>query len=542
MLSGKDVSFSYNEREVLRGVSFSVNEGQTVGLVGPNGIGKSTLLKAVSGDLKLDSGQVIKPQEYEVGYMPQDLEEWASAKIIDFLGEVSGVNEVQKQYEQAAEKVQDKDPKTLVTLQEAYDRAEKHEVFQFEENAEKALDRVGLGSVSTNRYVRELSGGQRTRLALAAVMLSKYDLFLLDEPTNNLDIGGIALLEQFIKDSRSSFMVVSHDRRFLRQTADRILELTTEGDIESYGLGYDEYIAQKHRQENAARQRYEESREEEKRLQTATKKALKKSELANSAKNRTDNEKMSFDASKEKAAKSHSKAGKRIERRLEHMDELPIPPEEVFLDFDFEKAKLLNKTALSAQDIIVKHSSNQTAPEFQFGPFSLDINIGERTAITGSNGVGKTTFLNAIINPSIIESGTIDWAKFANIGYMDQHHSLPDRNKTAIDNFKALTGAGESESRRIFKQFNINDEATFTSSYNVSPGERSKVLLAAISYNRSNVLLLDEPTNHLDIPSIEGLERSLKNYPGAILIITHDRDFMDALNIDKHVEIQSQPD
>lgn len=539
MLDGKGISFSYKHKEVLNNVSFTINDGETVGLVGPNGVGKSTLLKIAAGQLSPVTGSVVKPKGYEVGYMPQDLEHWVDTQVYDFLEEVSGMQQIKKEYDQVTEQIQENDEaKPLTIFQEVYDKAEKHEMFHFEENAEKALTKVGLEPVTIDRYIKELSGGQRTRLALAAVMVSKHDLFLLDEPTNNLDIPGIVLLEKFIQGSKASFMVVSHDRRFLRQTADRILELTGQEGINSYGLGYDEYIEEKHRQEEAARQRYEEHKEEEQRLQESAKKALGRSGVAATARNRSDNEKIGFNAAKERAVKGHSKTGKRIEKRLEQMEEPPLPPEEIFLDFSFESAEIINKNALSVKDIVIEYPATETAPEFRFGPFSLDVHIGERTAITGNNGVGKTSLLKAITNPDIIESGAVDRANFANIGYMDQHHSLPERGKTALENLKLLTGVtDESDARRLFKKFNIGDETVFTKGADISPGERSKVLLASIAYNRSNVLLLDEPTNHLDIPSIEGLERALSHYQGAILLVTHDRDFLEALKIKKNIEI-----
>lgn len=242
MIDLKNVSYETNSRELFSDVSFAINAGDKIGLVGSNGAGKTTLLKIINGDIQPTSGDIISSGE-EIGILPQNLNKWLDKTVYDFIEEVTGVKSAREEFDYQCERLtQEASEKTLLIYGEALERYEKFEVANFDTTIKKALSRADLGDIDPDRCLNTFSGGQRTRIALAAVFASRYDLILLDEPTNNLDDSGVILLEDFIDNSPASFLIVSHDRHFLRNTAERIIELTGGKGVNKYNLGYDEYI------------------------------------------------------------------------------------------------------------------------------------------------------------------------------------------------------------------------------------------------------------------------------------------------------------
>lgn len=262
MIDLKNVSYEINSRELFSDVSFAINAGDKIGLVGPNGAGKTTLLKIINGDIQPTSGDIISSGE-EIGILPQNLNKWLDKTVYDFIEEVTGVKSAREEFDYQCERLtQEASEKTLLAYGEALERYEKFEVANFDTTIKKALSRADLGDIDPDRRLNTFSGGQRTRIALAAVFASRYDLILLDEPTNNLDDSGVILLEDFIDNSPASFLIVSHDRHFLRNTAERIIELTGGKGVNKYNLGYDEYIEARREARQAMIDRYEQYEKE----------------------------------------------------------------------------------------------------------------------------------------------------------------------------------------------------------------------------------------------------------------------------------------
>ena len=258
MIDLNRVNYATGSKEILHDVSFSINTGDKVGLVGSNGAGKTTLLRLINGDLTPTSGEIIKTNE-EIGILPQDMRDWLDHSVYEFIEEVTGVKDAREQFdEQCANLEHDSSERTLLLYADALEKYDKFEVASFDANLEKALKRADISSIDTGKEIGNFSGGQRTRIALAAVFASRYDVVLLDEPTNNLDDRGVVVLEKFIEGSNAAFLMVSHDRRFLRNATSRIIELMG-GDqgMRQYGLGYDEYVEARERAKQATFNRYE---------------------------------------------------------------------------------------------------------------------------------------------------------------------------------------------------------------------------------------------------------------------------------------------
>lgn len=539
MLTGNNLSFEVDTHRVFGDVDIAISNGDRVGLVGPNGAGKTSLLKILAGIIEPSGGEVNN-NGLEVGMLPQDLRQWFDNSVYQFLEDVTGVKDAKIDFDHAEHLLSQDvhDPRTLMIYCDAVDRLANLDVDSFEGRVSKALKRAGLDESIAQATISELSGGQKTRVALSAILASKYDVILLDEPTNNLDIEGIVILEKFIEGSSASFLMVSHDRRFLRNATTRIIELLGgDNGVNQYGLGYDEY---KEARDNAYKSElkiYEEAQEAIKSMKAAIRAAKVR---ANSAERggsrRSDSDKLSANAragraSAHLAGQAKSQAS-RLERMLDMRPSEPQPPIE--LNFMFKSSEIVNKQMITVADLFIEYEDGTI-----FGPYDFVLNGKDRIAIIGSNGVGKTTLIKSLTGNLDSKSGYIKISPDARIGYMDQQQTLPLPDSGLVENVSALApDAAREDIIHILKKFNFtSDQVLNSKARDLSGGERAKTLLAAIAANKANVLILDEPTNNLDIPTIDGLQEAIKTFPGAILLISHDREFIDGIGIDHTIAL-----
>mgnify|MGYP000979214073 FL=1 len=535
MVDLKRISYETGNRELFRNVSFTINAGDKIGLVGPNGVGKTTLLKIINGDLKPTFGNVILSGE-KIGILPQNLNKWLDKTVYSFIEEVTGVKSAREEFAAQCERLaQDTSENTLLNYNKALEQYEKFEVANFDATIKKALSRATLRDINPERRLDTFSGGQRTRIALAAIFASRYDLILLDEPTNNLDDNGVALLEDFISNSPVSFLIVSHDRRFLRNATKQIIELVGNKGINKYNLGYDEYIKARAKDRQAMINRYEQYEKEKKRLRRVARDAKIRANSAGSNRKKSDGDKLNEHFRKERASSNLASASSGAESRLQQLDEPERVEDEIAIKFTFDEVSSKKCSLVSVRSLSISHDGKKI-----IGPVNFNVRPSDRILIQGENGSGKSSLLNLIMDNSLsYRSGEVIKNENVKTIYMNQSQTLPLENSSPLDNLRHLSPELElHDAINTLIRFGL-DKRTISSTRaaDLSGGERAKVLLAAMSTSSPDLIILDEPTNNLDIPTIEALELALNRYRGGVVVVSHDRDFVENIGITKKIKI-----
>jgi ATP-binding cassette subfamily F protein 3 len=488
------VSKAFGSQNVLRDVTFQINANERVGLIGANGAGKTTLLKIITGVHDADSGTVTRKSGLQIGTLDQipDFHEQTSVleealRSSDYLRGVEvEMRELEHQISSDAR----------ADILDRYSHLQ-HEFelkggYSYRARTEAALLGVGFSKQALDRPSRQLSGGEKNRLALSKLLLSDAELLLLDEPTNHLDIRSIEWLEQFLKETDKTVIVVSHDRFFLDRVANRIIEVIN-GQTEDYRGNYSEYLKQ--RTERLAR------REKEWQLQREW------------IENQEDYIRRNIAGQKTKQAQSRRKLLARV-RPLEKPQSAPAA-----VKFRFMPAERSGRYVLSARNLAIGYHEQPLVEHIQF-----EVQRGERWAILGGNGSGKTTLLRTLMGSRSPLSGELDWNESLDVGYYDQQLQDLDPRMSVLDEIRELDlTASDGELRSYLAQFLFSGEDVFKNVNQLSGGEKSRLTLARIIYVVPQLLALDEPTNHLDIAAREALESALLEYPGTILFVTHDR-------------------
>lgn len=535
MVDLKRISYETGNRELFRNVSFTINAGDKIGLVGPNGVGKTTLLKIINGDLKPTFGNVILSGE-KIGILPQNLNKWLDKTVYSFIEEVTGVKSAREEFAAQCERLaQDTSENTLLNYNKALEQYEKFEVANFDATIKKALSRATLCDINPERRLDTFSGGQRTRIALAAIFASRYDLILLDEPTNNLDDNGVVLLEDFISNSPVSFLIVSHDRRFLRNATKQIIELVGNKGINKYNLGYDEYIKARAKDRQAMINRYEQYEKEKKRLRRVARDAKIRANSAGSNRKKSDGDKLNEHFRKERASSNLASASSGAESRLQQLDEPERVEDEIAIKFTFDEVSSKKSSLVSVRSLSISHDGEKI-----IGPVTFNVRPGDRILIQGENGSGKSSLLNLIMDNSLsYRSGEVIKNESTKTIYMNQAQTLPLENSSPLDNLRHLSPKLElHDAINTLIRFGLDKRTIYsTRAADLSGGERAKILLAAMSTSSPDLIILDEPTNNLDIPTIEALELALNRYRGGVVVVSHDRDFVENIGITKKIKI-----
>lgn len=535
-LVAQNLAGGYGHRTLFEGVDLTVAPGDVVGLVGANGAGKSTLLRLLAGADEPLAGTVsLAPADAFVGWLPQEHERVVGETVAQYIARRTGCAEAADEMDATAAALGDP---TAVGADDAYATALERWLASgaadLDERMPQVLVDLGL-EVGPDAEMTGLSGGQAARVGLAALLLSRFDIALLDEPTNDLDLDGLERLETFVRGLRGGVVLVSHDREFLARSVTRVLELDlAQNTHRVYGGGYDAYLEERATLRRQAREKYEEYADTKADLvsRARTQREWSSQGVRNAMKKSPDNDKIRRKAATESSEKQAQKV-RQMESRIARLDEVEEPRKEWQLEFTIGAAPRSSSVVSTLSGAVFRQGG------FTLGPVSLQVDAGERIGITGPNGAGKSTLLRGILGRQSPDEGTASLGTSVAIGEIDQARSLLVGERPLAETFEALVpelNAGEV--RTLLAKFGLKADHVTRPVDGLSPGERTRAGLALLQARGVNVLVLDEPTNHLDLPAIEQLEQALGSYTGTLLLVTHDRRMLAAVETDRrwHVE------
>ncbi|MEU7613316.1 ABC-F family ATP-binding cassette domain-containing protein [Micromonospora sp. NPDC049204] len=530
----KDLAAGHGDRPLFAGLDLVVAPGDVVGLVGPNGAGKSTLLRTLAGLLPVEAGTVrLSPPTASVGHLPQEPERRPGETVRDFLARRTGVTAAQAALDAATEAL----TAGAVGADDAYgDALERWLALggaDLDERAEQVSADLGL-AVDLDHPTTGLSGGQAARAGLASLLLSRYDVFLLDEPTNDLDLAGLERLEEFVTGLRAGTVLVSHDREFLLRTVTRVLELDlAQQQVNHYGGGYAAYLEEREVARRHARAEFEEYADTKAGLEARarTQRGWMEKGVKNARRKATDNDKIGRKFRAEASEKQAAKA-KQTERLIERLDVVEEPRKEWELRMEIAAAPRAGAVVATLRGAVVRRGG------FTLGPVDLQIDWADRVAVTGANGSGKSTLLAALLGRLPLDAGTASLGPGVVVGEVDQARGLFLGDAPLIDAFHAaVPHMSPADARTLLAKFGLRSAHVPRPAATLSPGERTRAALALLQGRGVNLLVLDEPTNHLDLPAIEQLESALASYPGTLLLVTHDRRMLAAIETNRRLRV-----
>jgi ATPase subunit of ABC transporter with duplicated ATPase domains len=535
-LTARDVAAAHGDRSLFSGLDLVVAPGDVIGLVGANGAGKSTLLRMMAGLAVPDQGTVtVVPSAATVGYLPQEAERRPGEDVVGFLARRTGVAAAQQELDDATAALTEGVDGADDAYSLALERWLALGAADLDERAAEVTARIGLG-VPLSAATTSLSGGQAARAGLASLLLSRYDLFLLDEPTNDLDLAGLDRLEEFVTGLRAGVVLVSHDREFLARTVTSVVELDlAQQQISVFGGGYAAYLEEREVARRHAREAYDEyadtrgSLEERARRQ----RAWMEKGVRNARRKRPDNDKIGAHLRGETSEKQAAKA-RQTEKLIERMDVVEEPRKEWELRMEIAAAPRAGAVVATARAAVVHRGS------FALGPVDLQVDWADRVAVTGPNGSGKTTLLALLLGRLAPDAGSVALGPGVVIGEIDQARSLFTGDATLARAFADLLPAlSDADVRTLLAKFGLGARHVLRSASSLSPGERTRAGLALLQARGVNLLVLDEPTNHLDLPAIEQLEQALDSFAGTLLLVSHDRRLLQAVRVSRRLEVES---
>lgn len=499
----QELSKTFGVETILSQVSFFLQEGEKVGLVGANGTGKSTLLKIIAGREEADSGQVVFAKGALCGYLAQEgdcsEDNTMQEELLTVFSDLADLwQEIQNLERTMSMPEVFNHPQKLEQVMEKYSLVrseyERRNGYAVESKIRGICTGLGFELADLSRQINSFSGGQKTRIALAKLLLQEPSLLLLDEPTNHLDLQSCEWLEEYLCDYPGAVLVVSHDRYFLDRVAERIIELS-EGKIRSYPGNYSEFLQQKEKEKAAQEKNYE--------LYQAKVKKLEEYIRRN-------------------RAGVNAKQARGRASLLEKLKPVERPKEEEVIRFTFYSGKQTGEKVVELNDLEMGYGGN-----ILFSKLKLMIRRGERVGLIGPNGVGKSTLLKILARELVPLKGEVIFGKNVQVGYYDQEQRSLNPHNTIIEEIRQVRPMSEEEARNFLAGFLFCEDDVFKPIQVLSGGEKTRVLLAKLLLMEGNLLILDEPTNHLDIKGKEVLEAALQSYNGTVIIVSHDRYFLD---------------
>ena len=536
MLAARNVTVMRGPRLVLDRVDLSVDAGSRIGVLGRNGAGKSTLLRVLAGLEAPASGAVERaPATLTVGYLTQEVDPEAGETTAAYLRRKTGLARAERAHDRAlAALEQAAGPAELA----AYDAAlaevlalggDDHDV-----RVPKVLADLGLPGAVIDRNVSQLSGGQQVKVNLAAVLLSRFDVLLLDEPTNNLDFDGLGRLGRFLDGTDAGVVLVSHDRALLADHTTRIAEIDFHSHhLDEFGGGFTAYMQERRLRREQAYARYETAQEERGRLEGSARQR-KEWSVSRRGQKKTDNDKAL--ASRQKERSESAAAGARaLETRINRLAGVEKPWE------GWELRMMLRTASRSGDVVATLGGAVVERGAFRLGPVDLEIRWQDRVALTGPNGAGKSTLVDLLTGRLPAGGGVARLGSGVVVGILHQDRAaVGDGSRpgaTLLDAVMAASGLKAQEARSLLAKFDLTTEHAARAEAALSPGERSRAALAVLMARGTNLLVLDEPTNHLDLEAIEQLEGALAGYDGTVVVVTHDRRFLERLAVTRTVSL-----
>ncbi|MGC8514268.1 MAG: ABC-F family ATP-binding cassette domain-containing protein [Acidimicrobiales bacterium] len=535
MLFATDITVTRGSRCLLDSVSLAVHTGSRIGVTGPNGVGKTTLLRVLAGELAADSGRIERrPANLRVAMFPQESDARRGETLLEYLSRRSGMKEAEESLDAETERL-GTDPSALDDYSDALERFLALGGDDFAARAGTVAASVGLAPGCLGEAVESMSGGQSARARLVSVMLSRADVLLLDEPTNDLDFSGLSFLEATLAAFPGAVVMVSHDRAFLDLAATAIFDLDGHSHKASlYAGAWSEFVERRALAQSHASVAYQSWKAERDRLKARVRaqRAWSEEGVRRARTKPADNDKIRRSTTRERTEKQASKV--RIsEKALARLGEVDKPWEGWKLHLD------LAHTGRSG-DVVVRLSGAAVAANgpWRLGPADLEVNWADRVVITGPNGGGKSTLLRALTGDQALDEGRRWVGPSVRFGQLDQARAGFASDQSLVDSLVGAGGATLEEVRSTLAKFDLGAGHVNRPYGRLSPGERTRAALARLSLSRTNCLVLDEPTNHLDLPAIEQLEEALESFEGTLLVVTHDRWMLQALRFDRHLEVE----
>jgi ATPase subunit of ABC transporter with duplicated ATPase domains len=532
-LVAKNLAAGHGDRLLFAGLDLVVAPGDVIGLVGVNGAGKSTLLRLLAGLGTPEEGSLrLSPADATVGYLPQEPDRRAES-VREFLARRTGVTAAQAALDEATQALVDGAPGADDAYSVGLERWLALGGADLDERSEEAATTLGLG-VGLDQDMRSLSGGQAARAGLASLLLSRYDVFLLDEPTNDLDLDGLERLEKFVADLRAGTVLVSHDREFLTRTVTSVVELDlAQRSVASYGGGYAAYLEERATARRHAREEYEDYADTRAGLEARARmqRGWMDKGVRNAMRKAPDHDKIARKARSEGSEKQAAKA-RQTDRMIERLEVVDEPRKEWELRMEIAAAPRSGAVVATLRAASVRRG------DFVLGPVDLQIDWADRIAITGANGSGKSTLLAALLGRITLDEGQAALGPGVQVGEVDQARELFRGEEPLLDAFRApAPELDPAEIRTLLAKFGLKADHVMRPAATLSPGERTRAALALLQARGVNLLVLDEPTNHLDLPAIEQLESALASYTGTLLLVTHDRRMLDAVHTTRRIEV-----
>ena len=505
-LAASKITKSYGAETILDGASLLVRPGARIGVVGPNGSGKTTLLRLLAGLDEPDEGLLERrPPTLTVGHLAQEVDARPDETLLEYLERRTGVGAAATQLDALAARLAD-EPEAAQEHADALERFLSLGAGDFHARAREASARVGLDRL--DRPLGRLSGGEAARAKLAAILLSRFDVLLLDEPTNDLDFDGIELLERFVTSTPSALVLVSHDRAFLEQTVERVVEFEAETRrIREFAGGWSEYERLREAGrlgDEGAYARYVGERERFEAL------LRRRQGEARSAGRMADRRGTHALMSKVRSA----------DKRLERLEQVEKPWSPWRLELSLGSRRGGDVVARLEEAVVERDG-------FRLGPIDLELRHGDRLAIVGPNGSGKSTLIAALVGALPLASGRRFVGPGIRFGELEQDRAWLDSQRPLVELFVDRVELATGEARTLLAKFALRGAQVTRPASSLSPGERTRAILALLSAQGANALILDEPTNHLDLEAIEQLELALEDYEGTLVLVTHDRRFLE---------------